>query len=217
MYPSPSQVPAQFQGSDIYPSRTQELPQSQIDGYPTPQQDTRPQSQIDGYPTPQQDTRFALNSQSRLHQFEQEPGSSPNLEAVISQLTRMELQSREDVRRIDINYKSKVEDLETRVQDLERAQIPGNQVPGNQVPVNQMSSNDISRTISIFESHLADIRQQYNINRDKRDEAKLRATSLHRKGEAAQRAYVLALQVGIPSLVLCCYLLLLIRYLLEIP
>ena len=108
----------------------------------------------------------------------------------MAQLTRMELQSREDVRRIDINYKSKVEDLETRVQHLERAQIPG-----NQAPTDQISRNDIS-TMRIFEEHLVDIQQQYNINDDKRNEAKLRATSLYRKSEAAHRAYAVALQVS---------------------
>lgn len=104
----------------------------------------------------------------------------------------MELQSKEDVRRIDINYKSKVEDLETRVQHLERAQIPGIQVPAD-----QMSSNEISKIVSLFEEHLIDVQQQHNINCDKRNEAKLRAAGLYRKSEAAHRAYGVALQVSL--------------------
>ena len=102
----------------------------------------------------------------------------------------MELQSFEDIRRLDVNYKTKVEDLETRVQHLERGQVPG-----NQAPTDKISSDDILKT-RIFEEHLADIQQQYNINNAKRNEAKLRATKLRRQSEAAQRAYALALQVS---------------------
>ena len=131
----------------------------------------------------------------------------------MAQLTRMELQSKEDIRRIEINYKSKVEDLETRVQHLERAaQIPG-------LPTDQISSNEISQIVSksrlgnlelanqrnftknvnLFEEQLVDVQQQYNINCDKHNEAKLRAAGLYRKSEAAHRAYGLSLQVSKPS------------------
>lgn len=52
----------------------------------------------------------------------------------MAQLNRMELQSKEYVQRIDINYKSEVENLETRVQKLERADQSANQMPADQMP-----------------------------------------------------------------------------------
>ena len=108
----------------------------------------------------------------------------------MTQLTRMELQSKEDRQHIEINYKSKVEDLETRVQNLEWAaqhqmqgsnQMPADQMPADQIPESRQMpcnhDNVIARMVnscmlkhrattnyikkSNISAHLADIRQQH--------------------------------------------------------